>query len=463
MNKEAIKFFLESLKIKFKHKELNSSTYDDIYRDLRSFNASGELFNNYIEPQPLINVQLKLSAKYDNDKRLNRIDRKNNGIHFWGIENLCGDNPAELREKLFDGIKIYIPVEAEKIYDITSAVIDFSVKENIPMQIKVAKEMRNDAITMRVTTKEDALKIEQFLNIELDYQTSINPNPFLCRKGKIAFAYDGNLSYNTTLSKLLNGYLIERKNLQMLDSITVEGFLIYLKKQKVLLNGPDKQFYSDYYNLIDSTRFENFIKIIEMIIKNIEGTMTLDDVFRMQKSNELATDEVYEYEISIQRIIKICDIADKLDDYCREVLKDNTMQKKIIEEFINTGSYEVFPINNNIRNEVRENFTPNLLKDAIWKLLVKALIETFNKYGNARYESAISSLMYDSDEGLNILTNENFNRSYLCKLATREMIKKLIEEKILRYNMFYTIENLMTIIEDEVKKEAKAINSRMQK
>ena len=451
MNKGAIKFFLESLKLKFKHKELNNSTYEEIYSDLRSLNATEEIFNDYINPQPLINVQLKLSAKYDNNKKLNRIDRKNNGIHFWGIENLCGDEPRVLREKLFDGIKIYVPIEADKIFDITSKIIDFSVKENIPMQIKVAKEMRNDAITMRVTTKEDALKIERFLNVELDYQTSINPNPFLYRKGKIAFAYDGNLSYNTTLSKLLNSYLIEKKNLKTLEEARVEDFLIFIKNQKVLLNGPDKQFYSDYYNLIDNTRYENFIKIIEMIIKNIEGTMTFEDIFIMQKSNILNENDMFDYEISIQRTKKVCDIADKLDDYCKEVLNDSSRHKKIIEEFINTGSYDVFPVNNNIRNEVRENFTPNLLKDVIWKLLVNALIDTYNKYGDAHYEIAITEMMYSDEEKLSVLTNEYQNRSYLCKLASKKIIKKILEDKVLQYNKLYTVDNIIDIIEEEVK------------
>lgn len=446
MNKCAINTFLESLKTKFKSINLDNTAYLDIYRDLRTFNALGD----YIEQKNLIGIQIKLSAKYDSDKRLNRIDKKNNGIHFWGIENLCGDDPNVLREKLFDGIKIYVPIEADKIHYITSEIIDFSVKENIPMQIKVAKEMRNDTITMRVTTKEDALKIESFLNEELDYQTKINPNPFLYRKGKIAFAYDGNLSYNTTLSKLLNSYLIDKKNFQTLDSVAVEDFLQFLKNQKVLLNGPNKQFYLDYYNLIDSTRYENFIKIIEMIIKNIEGTMTLEDVFVMQKSNVLNENDVFDYEISIQRTKKVCEIADKLDDYCKEVLNDSERQKKIIEQFINTGSYDVFPVNNNIRNEVRENFTPSLLKDVIWKLLVNALIDTHEKYGEAHYEIAINEMMYSDEEKLSVLTNEYQNRSYLCKLASKKIIKRILEDKALQYNKLYTLNNIKGIIKEEV-------------
>ena len=463
MNKDAIDFFLESLKMKFKVKDLNSITHIEIYNDLRTFNFTDGLFNDYIQPQNLINIQLRLSSKYDNDKRFNRIDRKNNGIHFWGIENLCGDEPETLRGKLFNGIKIYIPVEIEKIYYITSSIIDFSAKENIPMQIKVAKEMRNDAITMRVTTKEDALKIERLLNVELDYNTSINPNPFLYRKGKIAFAYDGNLSYNSTLSKLLNTYLIDKKNLKLLNEISIEDFILFLRNQKVLLNGPDKQFYSDYYNIIENSRYENFLKIIEMIIGNIEGTLTLEDIFNMQKSKKIDIDEIYEYEVTIERIKKICDIADKLDSYCKDELKDNSKQKKIIEEFLNTWSYHVFPINNNIRNEVRENFTPNVLKDAIWKLLVYALIKTNVKHGDLHYENVIASLMYDSDENLNILTNEDYNRSYLCKIATRKTIKKILEEKALQYNMIYTVNNIMAIIEEETKSEARIRNNQMKK
>jgi hypothetical protein len=104
-----------------------------------------------------------------------------------------------------------------------------------------------------------------------------------------------------------------------------------------------------------------------------------------------------------------------------------------------------------IRNEVRENFTPNLLKDVIWKLLVNALIDTYNKYGDAHYEIAITEMMYSDEEKLSVLTNEYQNRSYLCKLASKKIIKKILEDKVLQYNKLYTVDNIIDIIEEEVK------------
>ena len=124
------------------------------------------------------------------------------------------------------------------------------------------------------------------------------------------------------------------------------------------------------------------------------------------------------------------------------------------------GAYDVFPVNNNIRNEVRENFTPNLLKEVIWKLLVNALIDTYNKYGKDQYEIAISEMMYSDEEKFSVLTNEYQNRSYLCKLASKKIIKKILEEKVLQYNKFYTINNIIDIIEEEVKFETTKRNSR---
>jgi len=452
MNKDAINTFLESLKIKFKQKSLSNLTYLEIYRDLRSFNAFGRFFNNYLIPENLINIQIKLSSKYDNDKRLNRVDRKNNGIEFWGIENLCGKDNTDLKQKLFDGIKIYIPVEAEKICWITEQIINFTLIENIPMQIKVSKEMRNDAVTMRVIAKEDALKIEDFLNRKLDYQTGINPNPFLYKQGKIAFTYDGNLSFNSTVSKLLNNYIISRKNKGLLEIVSADDFLNYIKEHKTIINGQDKKFYCDYYNLIDGSRYENFNKIIEILIKNIEGTMTLEGIFKMQ---EIERTNSYYYEITDERIKLAYDIADTLENYCIKVLNKPEEQKKILQQFIYTGSFESFPENDNIRNNIRDNFTLELFKEVIWTLIVRVLKDTCDKYGNLQYEAAITNLMYDSSEDLKLLTNEKQNRSYLCKLASKNIIKKIIEDKVMQYNKNYTINDILDIMAEEIEKQKK--------
>lgn len=447
VNKDKISKFLELLKNKYKYKDIGKKNYSEIYIDLRSFNSFGDSSDNYIVPENLINVQIKLSSKYDNDKRLNRVDRKNNGIEFWGIENLCNEDVNKIREKLFDGIKIYIPIEAEKIYWITSQIIDYTLKENIPMQLKVSKEMRNDAVTMRVTTKEDALKMEKFLNSNLQYQTSITPNPFLYKHGKIAFTYDGNLSFNSTVSKLLNDYIISKKNKGLLDTISADDFLNYIKKQKTIINGPYKKFYCDYYNLIDSSRYENFNKIIEILIKNIEGTMTLDDVFKMQK---IERKNSYDYEITDERIKKACDYADVLEDYCIKILCNREEKNRILEEFINTGSFEVFPENYNIRNNFRNDFTLDLFKEVIWTLIIRATSDTYNKYGNFQYESVITNLMYDENIDFKILTNDNGNRSYLCKLASKNIIRKLLKEKVVKHNKVYTINDMMNIISEQI-------------
>lgn len=457
MNKDAIDMFLESLKIKYKTISFSSDTDSEIYRDLCRFNAFGKLFNNYIVPENLMNIQIKLSNRYNNDRRLNRVDRKNNRTQFWGVENICGEDAVSLREKLFDGIKIYIPVESEKIYWITCQIIDFTLRENIPMQLKVSNVMRNDAITMRVTTKEDALKLERFLNKELDYQTRINPNPFLYKKGKIALTYDGNLSFNKTISKLLSRYIISKKNSGILDTVSVDDFLNYIKNQKIIINGPDKKFYCDYYNLIDSSRYENFNKIIEILIKNIEETMTLDGIFKMQEVEKVNS---YDYEITDERIKKACKYADRLKDYCINNFKDETVYKRIIEEFINTGSFEVFPELDDIRKDFRENFTLELFKEVIWTLIVRVLGDTYDKYGNLQYQTAVANLMYDENEDFKILTNEKDNRSNLCQIASKRIIKKILQNKALQYNKPYIINDMLNIISEEIEKRKKKSEGR---
>lgn len=457
MNKEEINAFLQSLVLKFKYKEVSRETYKAIYKDLCSFNPTTNYFSNNIEPISLVSVQAKLSNTYDNNPNLNRVGKLNQEGNFWVIENKCGISQEELRNKLCNGIKIFIPVEAEKIYTLANKIIDFSIKENIKMKIKVAKEMRNDAITMEVATKSEVLKIEKMLNKELDYETSINPNPFLFQKGKIAFAFDGNLSYNDILSKLISSYIITKKKLQLLDTVSVEDFINYIKEEKNNLLGEQKDFYCDYYNIIDASRYNNFTKIIEIIIKNIEGKMNLENLFKYQNTKNITEEEtIFNYKITEERKKRAYNIACQLEDY----YGDLDLAKKNLEEFIKIGSYEIIPEDNDIRNNFMQNFTPTLFLQTIWEILIDALSDTYDKHGIRQFESAIAEMMFDNSDDLRILTNQHEKRSYLSKMLSKEQIKKILKQKAKEKDMYYTIDNIIELVSEEISSQEKQRSGR---
>ena len=52
------------------------------------------------------------------------------------------------------------------------------IDENIITQSKIAKEMRNDVLVVRVSTMEEAEKVSKSVN-SLDYNSSVSYNPYI--------------------------------------------------------------------------------------------------------------------------------------------------------------------------------------------------------------------------------------------------------------------------------------------
>ena len=73
------------------------------------------------------------------------------------------------------------------------------IDENIITQSKIAKEMRNDVLVVRVSTMEEAEKVSKFVN-SLDYNSLVSYNPYILNNGKVGMTYDGTLSYNKTFT-----------------------------------------------------------------------------------------------------------------------------------------------------------------------------------------------------------------------------------------------------------------------
>lgn len=451
MHREEIDTFLKSVALKFKYLNIDSESYKEVYRDLFSFNHFDKYFSSYIEPISLVSIQTKLSNDYSNNPNLNRT--VNIDTSFWAIENLGTLSRTEFIDKLYRGIKIYVPVEAEKIYYIVSKIINLSLSENIIMQLKVAPNMRNDAVVLRVSNIPDALKIDKLLNSDLNYTTNIRPNPFLVQKGKIAFAFDGHLSYNSSLSKLIITYIANKKNKKALDKVTVDNFLIFLKEEKKALNNNNTTFYCNLYGIIDEEKYKSFMVILSNIIKTIEGEMTIQDVFNSY--NEVnGINCSFEYQVTSEDKKRAYELAVLLEEYYQNL----STAHEVIEKFIKTGDYDLFPVKNNIRNFAMESFTPEILASIIWETMISALEDTYNKYGSNQFEIAISDIMYSSEVNLDILTNQNDNRSYLSKISSKEYLKRLLTKKIEESSNYCTLGTAIRIVSEEIESKIKREN-----
>ena len=216
-------------------------SYQTIYYQLSRF-ATDNNNRNTIVSDSLLAVQLGLNNIFRYNDKVNTFSPNNS--YFWVIENRMGKKDREFYSDMYNAIKIYVAVDTENIYKVSEMLFNFMIKEGIIMQCKIAKEMRNDALVCRVRTKEDAIKVSNYIN-GLEYKSRVKPNPFLLSDGKISMAMDGDLSYNSTLSKLLCEYLNIKRQSNSLNKVNSLDFSLFVKDQIKMLKGPQKEYFCD--------------------------------------------------------------------------------------------------------------------------------------------------------------------------------------------------------------------------
>ena len=138
-------------------------TPDTIYNELSLFNVqNGKKMR--ISNDNLINIQAQLSNDF---RKKDKIKCFSNG-YFFAIENRGSYDDKTFYDKMNTSIKLYITCDIKNLYNVTSLVFNYMIDENIITQSKIAKEMRNDVLVVRVSTMEEAEKVSKFVN-SLDY------------------------------------------------------------------------------------------------------------------------------------------------------------------------------------------------------------------------------------------------------------------------------------------------------
>ena len=294
---EERELFFEHIKKIYMQNPNFEVTPDTIYNELSLFNVQdGKQMR--ISNDNLINIQAQLSNDF---RKKDKIKCFSNG-YFFAIENRGSYDDKTFYDKMNTSIKLYIACDIKNLYNVTSLVFNYMIDENIITQSKIAKEMRNDVLVVRVSTMEEAEKVSKFVN-SLDYNSLVSYNPYILSNGKVGMTYDGTLSYNKTLSLLMNSYFNTKKNSNSLDKSTMEDFVNFIKRE-VLLCINDSEYLHDNYN-IDYKKEGDFIKTADVIIGNLDGTLNKANLWRLC-GQEL-------YEIAYKKHNGIIDIP-KRDD-----------------------------------------------------------------------------------------------------------------------------------------------------
>lgn len=366
-----------------------------------SYLASHTTKDGYLQGIPresLVNVQLHLNEKYKGLEGINTFTGPKPNNVFWVIENRGQMKDKNFYEDIKDSIKLYLPVDASNIYEVSTKVLDYIIKEGIHIQAKIAKNMRSDVFVIRVLDKDKLDKLLNYIN-SLDYNSKSKPNPFALNIGRVSITKDGMMSYNTVLAEYITEYLKSER-----EEVTLENFKKFMHKQ---------------INKIPSSN-KNKYMIVDLIIKNLENTLTLEELLSYNQKvvvDNRVTQVSEEDKNNILRLINGLNVFYNLEE-----------THKRIEMYLATGNINYFTRQNGIRKFVEEYLPVEQMKTALyemgWSALVNSIDETYKKYGELQVIKAVERIVdVGSIEGL---TNTNNARSYLGFITSPELLQKII-------------------------------------
>lgn len=366
-----------------------------------SYLASHTTKDGYLQGIPresLVNVQLHLNEKYKGLEGINTFTGPKPNNVFWVIENRGQMKDKNFYEDIKDSIKLYLPVDASNIYEVSTKVLDYIIKEGIHIQAKIAKNMRSDVFVIRVLDKDKLDKLLNYIN-SLDYNSKSKPNPFALNIGRVSITKDGMMSYNTVLAEYITEYLKSER-----EEVTLENFKKFMHKQ---------------INKIPSSN-KNKYMIVDLIIKNLENTLTLEELLNYNQKvvvDNRITQVSEEDKNNILRLINGLNVFYNLEE-----------THKRIEMYLATGNINYFTRQNGIRKFVEEYLPVEQMRVALyemgWSALVNSIDETYKKYGELQVIKAVERIVdVGSIEGL---TNTNNARSYLGFITSPELLQKII-------------------------------------
>lgn len=366
-----------------------------------SYLVSHTIKDGYLQGIPresLVNVQLHLNEKYKGLEGINTFTGPKPNNVFWVIENRGQMKDKNFYEGIKDSIKLYLPVDASNIYEVSTKVLDYIIKEGIHIQAKIAKNMRSDVFVIRVLDKDKLDKLLNYIN-SLDYNSKSKPNPFALNVGRVSTTKDGMMSYNMVLSEYITEYIKSEK-----EEVTLENFKKFMHKQ---------------INKIPSSN-KNKYMIVDLIIKNLENTLTLEELLSYNQKvvvDNRVTQVSEEDKNNILRLINGLNVFYNLEE-----------THKRIEMYLATGNINYFTRQNGIRKFVEEYLPVEQMRAALyemgWSALVNSIDETYKKYGELQVIKAVERIV---DVGsIGGLTNTNNARSYLGFITSPELLQKII-------------------------------------
>lgn len=415
---------------------LNGNFKDFLYSELISFNlGNGEpfknmehLFDDWIyRNRNKENLQTFVSEKWP---------------YFCQFANRGAVNIAG------EAIKLYIPLNENRLYEGANRLFDFIAREHIHHNSKIGKKIRNDNVVVRVSNMEEAIKVIEFVKNDPYIQDGLmNTNPFTINVGGVGIAKDGFRSYNSELCNHLGKFINILLSKDRLDDLNMSTFHEYLDSVKDF-GDKDLQIITklqcqvttgkllsldDFRNIIEGKELnktfdkeEIFKKVILATFNKYGMKHTINAVARYRYNGDDSgftrgtLGEGSRYDLTINKIT--------MEDVNKFLENSNTRDGNAIEDYIN-----------NIVGKKKDDFT----------YLVDAYKETYNKYGNVQARRALSSYIIYGEK--KYITNNNNARDNLGNVDFSRLYDTLRES--LNIDAFCSLEELTETFLDEVEQQ----------
>ncbi len=259
---------------------------EDLIQDLANERASN-FYSAYVrrgtEPFDVLPTREMLYNRYSNSNNVrmtywtgNEMDLTNETGAFLNI--WIGKRK---RTPLHNSYKIYIPYNASNFGTVTAEVFDYLVNNNIASDNKIAKNSRADGIVLRIYDLQDALKVIDFINNNPNIESNAQGIPLAKRIGKVSVAMDGNMSYNSVASDMLQAYLRTTSN----PSYT--GFANFINQtiRDINIHGN----LQTVYNVMGIPKAEslaNFMEILNLLKLSLSEDGSAEEFFSYCLSNQ---------------------------------------------------------------------------------------------------------------------------------------------------------------------------------
>lgn len=354
----------------------------------------------------LSNEQKQFNVRRFYDKWIEKFKEKDNikvfvsdSWSYW-CQFTNGDEEEIKNEK--SHIKMYVPFRPDTIYNGVNILFNFLAANNIKHISKVGEESRVDGVVIRVTSKEDALKIAKFIEATPYLKNGLyKPNPFLLNDGNIAYATDARFSFNEELSIYLREYIGKCYNNGTIDSVNIKDFFFHILStySEVFCKGNQEKLkkYATFRDLyLDDYCYEKLAEISQV-----------DKLILYSLCRENKLDRVLEVYTQLMSPTYMSSLEDKFENqYEEETIQLKTSALKT--DSFNSGNEKLAYVT--YTNILEHGLNHTL--EALRNFVENDNIDAFTNRGNTR--KIMSTL--SKQEVKNIIVSECGNLNYFLYL-----------------------------------------------